>query len=76
MIGTVAAIIFLNFALFLISFFLGILAFCKKCPICTCCMKKKQRPKEAFIRDKDKLIEDESEEINATKYEEESPEKQ
>jgi len=39
-IGTVAAIIFINFLLFLIAFILGIIKFLRKCPICTCCQKK------------------------------------
>lgn len=51
-IGLIAAIIFLNFALFLISFVLGTIDFIKRCPHCICCMRKK-RPKEKLIRDLD-----------------------
>jgi hypothetical protein len=50
-IGIIAGIIFVNFALFLISFALGILTFIKKCPICSICIRKPKREKEKIIRD-------------------------
>lgn len=49
-IATIATIIFVNFALFLLGFILGLIDFCRKCPMCSCC--KKRRPdKEAVEYD-------------------------
>ena len=50
-IGIIAGVIFINFALFLISFALGILEFIKKCPICSICIRRPKREKEKLIRD-------------------------
>lgn len=49
-IGTIAGVVLLNFALFIISFILGVIRFLRKCPICSCC-NKKIRLKEEVIRD-------------------------
>jgi hypothetical protein len=46
-IGTVAGVVLLNCMLFIISFIIGVIRFCKKC--CQC--KKKVRSKEPVIRD-------------------------
>ena len=64
MIGIISAVVLVNFALFLLSFLLGTLAFMKKCPVCLCCRRKPKRPKEKLINDPSKKIElSEEEEI-------------
>ena len=59
----IAAIVIVNYALFLFSFLLGILAFTKKCPICSICRRKPKRPKEKVRDEKARDIEYSSEEV-------------
>jgi hypothetical protein len=51
LIATIAIIIWLNFVLFIVSYILGILAFMRRCPICSCCRRKAIKEKETLFYD-------------------------
>ena len=72
-IATIATVIFLNFLLFLLSFVLGVIAFLKRCPMCSCCTKKRIRDKEDLIREKEFDIDMHKEEIYHTPTPEPEP---